>query len=287
MPPKIIFKEEHTTYNPLVSIITPVLNGVKYLAACIESVLSQSYPHIEHVFIDGISSDGTLDVLSNYGANYPDRIRFISEPNRGLNDAANRGVQMAKGEIFGLLPSDDMYEPNAIQTVAEFFRVNRGAYFVFDDYNLINEKGEIIRRYRFKDFNQKKMVNGGHIPGVTTFYKREVIEKIGLYESENLLSDLDFAIRAGRVFQIQRIEKVLSNFRVHQGSITTGSWETRRKAFRAACIVSRRYGGSIFSGHSRTYYACLMIDWLRPILGPIYPFITKVLQERCESLGKG
>ena len=140
MPSKIIFEEENTTYNPLVSIITPVLNGFKYLEACIESVLSQSYPHIEHVFIDGISSDGTLDVLSNYGANYPDRIRFISEPDRGPNDASNRGVRIAKEEIFRLSPSGDMYEPNDIQTVVEFFRVNRGAHFVFGDYNLIKEK---------------------------------------------------------------------------------------------------------------------------------------------------
>lgn len=269
---------EDTTYNPLISIITMVLNGVKYLEVCIESVLSQSYPHIEHVFIDGGSTDGTLDVLSSYRARYPDRIRFISEPDRGQDDAARKGQQIAKGEILGALGSDDMYEPEAIQTVVEFFRANPDAYFVFGACNLINEKGEIIRRYQPKDFNLKKTINVScGVPGTTTFYKREVIEKIGLYDT--LICDFDFQIRAGKVFQIHRIEKVLSNQRIHEGSFTTGSWETRKITLRALCITSRRHGGSIFSGYCLIYYAFLIIDWLRPILGPIYPFIGKVLRK--------
>ncbi len=276
-------KREDTTYNPLVSIITPVLNGVEYLEACIESVLSQSYPHVEHVFIDGGSTDGTVDVLSSYSARFPDRVRFISEPDEGGDDAANKGVRMAKGEIFGALGSDDMLELEAIQAVVEFFRANPDAYFVFGASNYINEKGEIIRRMCPKDFNLKKIINDkNYVPGTSTFCKREVFEKIGLYDT--LVADLDFVIRAGKAFQIHRIEKVLSNQRVHEGSRTTGLWEARKKQFREGCIVSRRHGGSIFSGYCRTYYACLIIDWLRPILCPIYPFIGKVTGK---NLGEG
>ena len=90
-----IHEKGDTTYNPLVSIITPVLNGIKYLETCIQSVLSQSYPYIEHIFIDGGSSDGSLDILTNYKAKYPDRIRFISEPDKGACDAWNKGLEMA------------------------------------------------------------------------------------------------------------------------------------------------------------------------------------------------
>jgi len=284
-------KGEDTTYNPLVSIITPILNGVNYLEPCIESVLTQSYPHIEHVFIDGGSTDGTLDVLVSYSARYPDRVRFISEPDKGRDDAGNKGVKMAKGEIFGALGSDDMLEPGAIQTVVEFFRANPGAYFVFGDCNYIDEKGEIIRTYRPKDFNLKKIINDRmYVYTTSAFYKREVFEKIGLYyvtEVAALMSDFDFVIRAGKVFQIHRIEKVLSNFRAHEGGATAVSWQTRKKAFRTACLISRRHGGSIFSGHCKIYYACLIIDWLRPILGPIYPFIEKMLGKKYETLGKG
>ena len=272
---------DNTTYNPLVSIITPVLNGVKYLEPCIESVLRQSYPHIEHVLVDGGSTDGTVDVLSSYSARFPDRIRFISEPDEGGDDAANKGVQMAKGEIFGALGSDDMLEPGAIQTVVEFFRANPDAYFVFGDCNYVDVKGKVIKRYRYKDFSLKKMLNDRMcILMSSAFYKRAVFEKIGLYyvaPEATLICDFDFVIRAGKVFQIHRIEEVLSNFRIRKVLLTGNSWERNRMIMRACFITSRHYGGSFFSGHFRRYSAYLIIDLLRPVLGPIYPFIEKVL----------
>jgi glycosyltransferase involved in cell wall biosynthesis len=269
-------KSEGTTYNPLVSIITEVLNGVKYLEPCIESVLSQSYPHIEHVFIDGGSTDGTVDVLSRYSTKYPDRVRFISEPDKGAWDALNKGVQMARGEIVANLGSDDTLEPGAIEAVVEFFRANRAAYIVFGGYNCIDAKGELIQRSRAKDFNLKETINGTMFPaGPSTFYRRELFGKIGLFDA--LVSDFDFIIRVGKVFQIYRIDKVLSSYRIHKGSLTTGSWERRKKQFRDIRIISRRHGGSIFSVYSRIYYAYVIIDWLRPVFGPVYPFIGKAL----------
>ena len=270
-----------TTYNPLVSIITVVLNGVKYLEPCIESVLSQGYPHIEYVFVDGGSTDGTVDVLSSYSTKYPGRVRFISEPDEGGDDAANKGVRMAKGEILGALGSDDMLEPGAVQAVVEFFRANPDAYFVFGDCNLINEKGEVVKSVHSKDFNRKKMINHKmYIPMTAAFYKREVFERIGLYyviPEATLISDTDFVIRAGEVFQIHRIEKVLSNFRMHHWVFSGDSWERTKTGIRNIYIVSRQHGGSMFSWYARTYYESLIIDWLRPVLGPIYPFIEKAV----------
>ncbi|PIQ85589.1 MAG: glycosyltransferase, partial [Candidatus Omnitrophica bacterium CG11_big_fil_rev_8_21_14_0_20_43_6] len=87
--------------NLLVSIVTPVRNDRKYIARCIQSVLLQEYPHIEHVIVDGASTDGTLDIISNYSKKFPQRIRFISEPDNGGADAWNKGLKMAKGDIFG------------------------------------------------------------------------------------------------------------------------------------------------------------------------------------------
>src|SRR3972149_511511 len=121
--------------KPLVSIITMVLNGVKYLEECIQSVLTQNYPHIEHIFVDGGSTDGTVEILTKYQTKYPNRIRFISEPDKGPGDAWNKGIRMAKGEIFGFLGSDDVSEPGAIISVVEFFKSNPDAYFVFGECN--------------------------------------------------------------------------------------------------------------------------------------------------------
>jgi len=263
------------TYNPLVTIITPILNRITYLDQCIQSVLNQSYPYIEHIFVDGGSADGTLDILTSYSRRYPDRIRFISEPDKGSGDAWNKGLRMAKGEIFGFLGSDDISEPDAIMKAVGFFRSNPDAHFVFGACNFINEKGEIIGRPLIKDFNLREIINDGcYVPTPSSFYKRQVIEKIGCFDAKG--NDLDFLIRAGKVFQIYRIDEVLSNFRIHEGSATSGSSKEIRKMWlREDYLVSRRHGGSIFSGYCKRYYTFVMVELLRPILGPVYPFIRK------------
>ena len=271
--------------NPLVSIITPVLNGIKYLETCIQSVLNQGYPYIEHVFVDGGSTDGTLSMLTSYQAKHPDRIRFISEPDKSAEEAWNKGWRMARGQIFGWLGADDVYEPDAIMAVVEFFRANPDAYFVFGDCNIINERGEVIGKSRMKEFNLREVIN--NVPSVPTpaaFYKREVIKKIGFIDtSTRIYSDLDYWIRVGKVFQIYRIEKLLSNFRMHKGK-TSFSKETLKMRFRESYIISRRHGGSIFSPRARIYliYRSVVMVWALSILKaicprPIWNFMKKVV----------
>ena len=276
--------------NPLVSINTSVLNGIKYLEICIQSVLNQSYPYIEHIFVDGGSSDGTLEMLSSYQAKYPDRIRFISEPEatvtKGTVEAWNKGLKMAKGEIFSWLGSDDVYPTDAIMTVVEFFRANPEAYFVFGDCNFINEEGEIIGRTHTKDFDLEEVINDKHyIPCTSAFYKRGVIEKVGPVDPSIYTADLDYWIRVGKVFQIYRIEKVLSGFRQHKDSISGAKGASKMYA-REGFIISRRYGGSIFSRRARRYlmhksvillwlYRSVIIPRVFPILIPVYHFIKR------------
>jgi len=253
----------NTTEKQLVSIITPVLNGVKYLEVCLQSVLNQSYPNIEHIFVDGGSTDGTLDLLKGYQAKYPERIRFISESDKGAGEGWNKGLRMAKGGIFGWLGSDDTYEPDAVQTVVEFFTANPDAYFVFGDCNFINEKGEIIGKAQTKNFDLREMINDANcIPCPSAFYKREVIEQVGWFD-DLVGSDRDYWIRAGMVFTLHRIEKVLSSFRIHAESATTGSSKKLRKMhLRADYITTRRYGGSIFARYCRAYYKFTIIEGL-------------------------
>jgi len=278
------------TNNPLVSIVTPVLNGIKYLKQCIQSVLNQDYPYIEHIFVDGGSSDGTLDMLSNYKAKCPDRIRFVSEPDRGVGEALNRGLKMAKGEIFGWLDSDDVYEPDAIMTVVEFFKSNPDAYFVFGEGNIINEAGEVIRKRLTKDFDLEEVINDKcYILLTSAFYRREVIERVGLFNT--LGNDVDFWIRVGKVFQMHRIEKTLSNWRLHGDSISTSretnKMRTVKQRFREDYLLCRQHGGSIFAPRCRRYFIFVILDRLGlyyfvnfVILAKLrrYPFINKVLR---------
>jgi len=264
--------------SPLVSIITQVLNGIKFLEVCIQSVLNQSYPYIEHIFVDGGSTDGTVDVLSSYKTKYPDRIRFISEPDKCSAEAWNKGWKMARGEIFGWLGADDTYEPDAIQTVVEFFKANPEAYFVFGNCNIINENSEIIRKRETRDFNLEEAINDFTMANPTqAFYKREVIEKVGFMDTSLQGAELDYWIRVGMVFPIHRTEKVLSNFRTHPGAFGSSKGATK-VGLRESWLVSRRYGGSLFSRRARRYYRILIIDWLRPVLGFTYPTIKKLLR---------
>ena len=184
---------------------------------------------------------------------------------------------MAKGGIFGCVNADDFYEPDAIQTAVEFFRANPDAYFVFGGCNIINDKGEITRQSKPRDFDLKEMINEANcIPCPSAFYKKEVIEKIGWFDL--LGSDRDYWIRVGKVFPIHRIEEVLSSFRVHEGSASAGaSTEIRKLWARENYLTTRRYGGSIFSRYCRAYYKFMIIEGLRPILGFAYPLIRKVL----------
>ncbi len=274
-----IDNKERATDNPLISIITQVLNGINYLEACIQSVLNQGYPYIEHIFIDGGSTDGTLEMLSSYQAKYPDQIRFISEPDKGACDAWNKGLRMARGEILGWLGADDMSEPGAIQTVVSFFKANPDAYFVFGDCKTINELDEVIGKSKARGFDLEKSINDGCcVPCPSAFYRRQVVEKVGFMDTTIHACDLDYWIRVGKVFQLHRIDSVLSNFRIHKDSVSSAP-DAARTYRQEGFIICRRHGGGFFSPRVRKYYTFLIIDWLRPVLGFAYPLIRKILRQ--------
>lgn len=274
---KDIDKKKDISY-PLVSILTPVLNGSTFLKICIQSVLMQSYPHIEHIFADGGSNDGTVEILSKYHSEYSDRIRFISEPDKGAGDAIDKCFKMAKGDIFAFLGSDDMSEPDAILNVVEFFRSNPDAYFVFGACNYIDAKGEIIAKGATKDFNFNEILNNGcYVPTPSSFYRRKIVEMVGYYDA--LGNDLEYLLRVAKVFKIYRIDKVLSNFRVHEGSQTTGTKKDIRKFWSwEDCKASRKYGGRFFSRYCRSYYKQVILEPFQPIINAVYPVLYPVLK---------
>jgi len=280
-------KKNKVMNNPLVSIITPILNGSKYLKTCIESVLNQDYPHIEHIFIDGGSTDGTLDILKNYKSKYSEKIRFISEPDKGTGnswngavDAWNKGWKIAKGEVFGWLGADDTYESDAIKMIVKFFRLNPDAYFVFGSCNIVNEKNEIIRKVPARDFILEDGISYDcYIPCTSAFYKREVIETVGFLDTSINSADLDYWMRVGKIYKRYQINKTLSNFRIHKES-TSGLKGAGSMYIYESFIISRRHGGSLFSGFAKRYYKLIIIESLRPIFGFIYPTIKKILKKK-------
>jgi glycosyltransferase involved in cell wall biosynthesis len=111
--------------NPLVSLITIVFNGEKHLEKTIRSVLAQDYPNIEYIVIDGGSSDSSVSIIRSF----EDKIAYwISEPDKGISDAINKGIKASKGELIGLINSDDWLEPNAIENVMKAYEPNTILY---------------------------------------------------------------------------------------------------------------------------------------------------------------
>ena len=119
--------------QPKISIVTITYNSENTVEETIKSVISQGYPNLEYVIIDGASTDGTLDVVSKYS----DRIaKIVSEPDKGISDAFNKGIKHATGEIIGIINSDDILLPGALQAVADAYEegvgVYRGNIFIWD-----------------------------------------------------------------------------------------------------------------------------------------------------------
>jgi glycosyltransferase involved in cell wall biosynthesis len=258
----------------LVSIITPILNGAKYLDLCLESVLSQDHAPIEHVFVDGGSTDGTLQRLATYQQQYPERVRVLLEPGTGPGEAWDRGLRVAKGEIFGCLGVDDVYATGAIRSAVEFFEANPDARFVHGQCEIVDDTGTVISRPRLMKFDFREFVNTAwHIATPSAFYKRELLERIEWLDENG--DDFDLMIRIARDFEIYGMPKVLSRVRVWVGSAFNPSDFGKRLAVcRQTYRVSRKYGGRRWSPIARRYYVVWVLHRLH--LKAIYPALRKL-----------
>lgn len=204
---EILGKVAHS--NPLVSIITVVYNGGEPLEQTIQSVINQGHVNIEYLIIDGGSTDGTLDIIRKYN----DRITFwLSEPDRGIADAWNKGIREAKGEIVGIINAGDWYEADAVEQAVSAFRNNPEVQVVHG--NMLTweaDRSEIImlRKPLMKRFYSMRTP----FNHPTMFVKKEMYVKFGLFDDQyRIAMDYDFMLRLilGGV-KILYIDKVLAN----------------------------------------------------------------------------
>lgn len=183
-----------------ISIITVCWNSEKYLKSAIESVLSQTYPDIEYIIIDGESKDNTISIVKEYEPLFKGRMKWLSEKDNGIYDAMNKGVQMASGDVVGLINSDDFFiDDKAIEKVMRIFD-EKGIDSVFADLYYVKEEdtNSIVRKWVTGD--RKSFRTGWH-PAHPTFYvKKKVYDNFGLF-------DLKYRIAADFEIMLRFLEK--------------------------------------------------------------------------------
>ena len=228
-------------------------NARRDLPACLDSVLAQDYRAIEHIVVDGGSTDGTVEILQEYGARFPSRIRFISEPDNGPGDAWSKGVRMTRGWILGCIGADDRCEPGAVETVVAFFRDNPDAHFVHGGCRQVSDDGSVIHHVP-GPFEYGAFVNSARdIATPSAYYTREAIERIG--PCEECGDDFELMLRIARMFPVFRINATLSTLRVEFGTaFNSHDMDTRASAFRDSYLISRRHGGARLSRLAVRYY---------------------------------
>ena len=178
-----------------VTIITAVYNGAEHIQSCIESVLNQNHPNIEYIVIDGASKDNTLEIIKSYGSKIS---QIISEPDKGMYDAMNKGLQIATGDIVGILNADDFYIDNTIisQIVAEFEKTKVDSIYADIAFVTKDNLNKVVRYYSSASFRPWKF-RFGYMPAHPSFFlKRTIYEKYGYFKTNyKLCADFDLIVR--------------------------------------------------------------------------------------------
>jgi glycosyltransferase involved in cell wall biosynthesis len=224
---------------PLVSVVTPSYNMGRFVEETIRSVLSQDYPRIEYIVMDGGSSDGTLEILEKY----KDRLQFHSQPDQGAADAIHRGFGFSKGEILAWLSADDTYLPGAVSAAVEALARNPEAGVVYGDAWWVDESGKVIDRYPTRPFDPNLLQEVCFLCQPATFIRREAYEKTGGLNLDLVTCfDYELWMRISRLFPIVKIDRPLATSRMHAGNMTMSR---RRVVFSEACQILSKHCGYV------------------------------------------
>ncbi|MBI5020661.1 MAG: glycosyltransferase [Ignavibacteriales bacterium] len=254
---------------PKISIITPSFNQARFIDANIQSVLNQQYPNVEHIIIDGGSTDGTVDVLKKYP-----HLRWISKKDRGQSDALNKGFKLAAGDIIGWLNSDDTYCPYIFPIVADYFK-NEDVKVICGDGYEIDSSGIVIKQMYSRSASPDILIKYWkwklEFIQPAFFFRREVFDKVGFLDEDLYFTmDFDFFIRLGQRYKFHYCQIPFANFRLYTESKTGKNyrkiipdyiWEMQK--------VSHRYWGKPYQ---IKYY-----EYLFSFIGALFYSVVKNL----------
>ena len=243
-----------------VSIITVCYNSEKYIKTAIDSVLNQDYKNIEYIIVDGDSSDNTKDIIKSYGNKIS---KFISEPDKGIYDAMNKGIKLATGDVIGTLNSDDLYVDNKVvsKIVSEFNKSDAQILYGNLFYVKKDNTNSIVRNWKTGKYRPDSFKKGWHPAHPTFFVKNDVYKKFGFFNlNYHLAADFELMLR---FLEKHKIKSIYLN-------------ET---------IVKMRLGGAtnknfknIFYQNIECYKAFKNNNLSVSILYPVYRLVPKLMQ---------
>lgn len=177
-----------------ISIITITYNSAKTLQRTFASIIGQTYANIEHIIVDGASTDGTVAMIEAYAKKRPN-VRWVSEKDEGIYNALNKGIRMATGDVIGFLHSDDvLFAPDSIEHIAEAFK-EPDVDVVYGDLQYCHGN-RVVRRWQSNPFNPRSLKYGWMPPHPTVYVRRSVYEQVGEYDEWFRISaDFDMMLR--------------------------------------------------------------------------------------------
>ncbi len=204
-----------------ISIITVSFNSAGHIEDAVKSVLSQDHDDIEYIVVDGASTDGTQDILKKYDGSIS---KWISEPDKGIYDAMNKGIKMAAGEVVGMLNSDDFYyDGHVLSKVAEAFE-DEEVDAVYGDLIFVDPEnlGRTVRTYSSRKWSPEKFAKG-YMPAHPTFFvRRKFYEKYGLFETDyRIAADYELLIRFLYVHKLRYRYLPMKMVKMRKGGVSS------------------------------------------------------------------
>lgn len=201
--------------RPLVSIIVPSFNQGRFIRETLNSILAQDYRPVEILVLDGGSTDETVSVLESFTAEK--ELKWWSEPDKGVTDAVNKGMQRASGQIIAIQSSDDLYLPDAISSAVEFLTAHPEVMLAYGDVEYIDEHSEKIGSYILSAFDLRHYLGRfTYIPQPSAFFRAEMITAIGGWRSEvSYAADADFWFRIAMQYKVAKINRLMAQYRFH------------------------------------------------------------------------
>ncbi|KAB7729361.1 glycosyltransferase [Rudanella paleaurantiibacter] len=195
--------------NALVSIITVCFNSEKYIRQTIDSVINQTYDNIEYIIVDGASSDSTVDIINEYAKKYPSMIKVISEPDTGIYDAMNKGIKIAKGNLIGLINSDDWYEKDAVNVIVEAYAESANSVIHGFQRTIQDDVEKNVVRTNISQINKQM------IEHPTCFLPKLLYEKYGLFNTTYKYgADYELMLRLKKAgVDFRTVDSIIANFR--------------------------------------------------------------------------